>query len=418
MSDMRAAPMDSRHLSLDAVRGIAVMGILLMNIIAFAMPFQAYANPTAFGGSGPLDLAVWATNFVFADGKMRGLFSVLFGASTLLVVQRAEAKGESGGLTHYSRMTWLLLFGAIHAYAIWYGDILMLYAVIGMIAFFFRKLPAHKLASLGLTFILVQVVMMAALTYSIWRLREAAMAPDAAADIVSQWAEFGGMLGAPAPDELARNLAIYGGGYAGILAERLGPAFWEPITGNALAAPETLGLMLLGMAGLKSGFLTGHWDAALYARVARFGYLIGLPIQAALAVWLMASGFDAVTLFAADFTLQTLFNPLVTFAHAALIILWVKSAAGSALVARVAAAGRAAFTNYLGTSLLCTTIFYGYGFGLYGELGRAQIYLVVLGVWALILLWSKPWLDRFRYGPLEWLWRSLARRRLQPMRRT
>lgn len=411
------APMDSRFVSLDVVRGIAVMGILLMNIVAFSMPSSAYFTPLAYGGDSPVDIAVWATNFVLADGKMRGLFSVLFGASMLLVIQRAEAKDRSAALTHYSRMSWLLLFGAIHAYAIWYGDILMLYAVVGAVAFFFRRMETHKLVALGIILIAAQAILLAGLAGSIWMLREAALAPGADAELVRQWREIEAQFGALPPDKLAEELARYRGNYTTILAHRLGPGFWDPIQANLTAALDTLGLMLLGMAGLKSGFLTGEWDRARYARYARTGYLIGLPLLTGIALATMASGFDAVTIFTLDFAAQTAINPAVILAHAALILYWVKSSAGSALLARIGAAGRAAFTNYIGTSLVCTTLFYGYGFGLYGELSRAALYIVVPGVWAVILLWSKPWLDRFRYGPLEWLWRSLARREIQPLRK-
>ncbi|MBC2776939.1 DUF418 domain-containing protein [Parasphingopyxis marina] len=417
MTDTRSALIDSRHLSLDVIRGIAVMGILLMNIVAFAMPFQAYMNPLAYGDPGPADLAVWATNFVLADGKMRGLFSLLFGASMLLVVQRAEARGESPVLTHYQRMSWLLFFGVIHAYGIWFGDILMLYAVVGMIAFLFRNMETHKLLTLGLVLIGAQAALVGVATHSIWTLARAAAAPGAEADTIAAWTSIAEAIGPLPPVELARELALFQGGYLGILAERTGPDFWQPIAANGFAAPETLGLMLAGMAGLKSGFLTGEWRAAAYARIARIGYLIGLPLQIGLALLLMRAGFDPVAIFFYDSTLQVIANPPLIAAHAALILYWVKSAQESALMARIAAAGRAAFTNYLGTSLICTTIFYGYGLGLYGELGRAPLYLVVLGVWAAILLWSKPWLDHFRYGPLEWLWRSLARRQLQPIRK-
>jgi uncharacterized protein len=409
MTDARPAPPDSRHLSLDVIRGIAVMGILLMNIVAFAMPFQAYMNPLAYGDPGPADLAVWATNFVLADGKMRGLFSVLFGASMLLVAQRATAKGENSALAHYQRMTWLLFFGVIHAYGIWFGDILMLYAVVGMIAFLFRNMEAHKLLTLGLVLIGAQAALVGMTTHSIWMLAQAAAAPDASADTIATWTSIAEAIGPLPPGELARNLALFQGGYLGILTERTGPDFWQPIAANGFAAP--------GMAGLKSGFLTGEWSAAAYARIARIGYLIGLPVQIVLALLLMRTDFDPVAIFFYDSTLQVLANPSLIAAHAALILYWVKSAQGSALMTRFGAAGRAAFTNYLGTSLICTTIFYGYGFGLYGELSRASLYLVVLGVWAIMLLWSKPWLDRFRYGPLEWLWRSLARRQMQPMRK-
>jgi uncharacterized protein len=109
------------------------------------------------------------------------------------------------------------------------------------------------------------------------------------------------------------------------------------------------------------------------------------------------------------------FRPLMVVATAALIILL--SRRGGALVARIAAAGRTAFTNYLGTSILMTALFYGYGGGLYGSLSRAELWIPVLAMWALMLLWSKPWLDRFDYGPLEWLWRSLSRGAVQPMRK-
>lgn len=416
MASAEAAPMDSRFISLDVVRGFAVMGILLMNIVAFAMPFQAYSNPIAYGENNPVDIAAWAINFVLADGKMRGLFSLLFGASMLLVAQRAEASGRGPALTHFSRMTWLLFFGVIHAYAIWFGDILMLYAVIGMVAFFLRHWETHKLVALGIILMIAQAIFIGGIAYGLWALREAAAAPDATVEMIETWSKMVAAFGTPSPDELARNLALYRGGYLGLLEQRLGPDLMQPIIGNFLFSLATLGLMLLGMAGLKSGFLTGEWSREAYVNCMRYGYLIGLPIQMLLALLLMRNGFDTVSLFLFDITLQMVPDLLIILGHAALILYWVKTASGSAFMKRVAATGRAAFTNYLGTSLICTAIFYGYGFGLYGELNRATLYLVVLGVWALILLWSKPWLDHFRYGPLEWLWRSLARCELQPLR--
>ena len=143
----------TRHLTLDAIRGVAVMGILLMNVIAFTMPEQAYINPLAWGGTRAIDLGAWAVNFVLVDGKMRGLFSLLFGASMLLVADRAEAKGEDGASIHYRRMFWLLLFGLAHYYLIWFGDILVLYAVVGCIAFLFRHRAPMNLIKWGIIFI-------------------------------------------------------------------------------------------------------------------------------------------------------------------------------------------------------------------------------------------------------------------------
>ncbi|HWH23216.1 MAG TPA: DUF418 domain-containing protein, partial [Allosphingosinicella sp.] len=143
---MEAGP---RIASLDIIRGVAVMGILAMNIVAFAMPFAAYLNPRAFGMEGTADYLSWLFSFIFIDGKMRGLFSFLFGASMLLGIERAGAKGEDPRKVHFRRMIWLLVFGLIHLYLIWFGDILTGYALVGMIAWFFRKLPPGRLIAWG-----------------------------------------------------------------------------------------------------------------------------------------------------------------------------------------------------------------------------------------------------------------------------
>jgi len=173
--------------------------------------------------------------------------------------------------------------------------------------------------------------------------------------------------------------------------------------------------MLLGMAGLRSGFLTGAWDRRLYARIAWMGILAGGAAEAAIAGWTMHTGFSPLAVFADYMLVSSPFRLVMAGGYAALIILlgW---HTGS-IVRRIAAAGRAAFTNYLGTSLIASALFYGYGLGLYGRLDRVEAWLIAPVVWALMLAWSKPWLDRFRYGPFEWLWRSLARGAFQPMRR-
>ena len=134
-----------RHITLDALRGFAVMGILAMNIAAFNMPFMAYLSPAIYGGDSGADLVSWFVSYIVFDGKMRGLFSLLFGASMLLVAERAEAKGESANRVHYMRMFWLALFGLAHFFFIWFGDILFLYASVGSIAFLFRKWQPGRL---------------------------------------------------------------------------------------------------------------------------------------------------------------------------------------------------------------------------------------------------------------------------------
>ncbi len=404
-----------RIAALDIVRGVAVMGILAMNIVAFAMPFEAYMNPLAYGNEGKADLLSWFFSFIFIDGKMRGLFSFLFGASILLVIQRAEAAGQPSEKVHFRRMLWLLLFGLIHFYFIWFGDILALYAPMGMLAWFFHSNSARALVRWGAGLVLLQFLIFAAISVSFHVASAAAAAPGASEEAIATWAELKSQFAAPSPEDLAKDLATYGGGYAGIVGQRFSEFGVMPLTSILMFGAETLGYMLLGMAGLKSGFLSGAWPAAAYRRAATIGYGMGVPVYAALGWVLWSSRFKPILVLDISMTATTLVRPAMVVGTAALVILATRH--GGALTERIAAAGRAAFTNYLGTSILMTTFFYGYGFGLFGELTRVELWLVVLAMWALMLTWSKPWLERYRYGPLEWLWRTLARWEIQPMRR-
>lgn len=404
-----------RILTLDILRGVAVMGIFSVNIIAFAMPEQAYPNPQAYGLEGPKDLLLWALNFVVVDGKMRAMFSMLFGASLLLVVEKAEASGASPASIHYRRMFWLLIFGLVHYYLIWFGDILTLYAVVGAVAFLSRKRPARSLLAAALTFLLLDLVLLGSGAWFFGVQEAAAHAPGASAQAIADWAETSAEFQGPSGAALARDLALYRGGYGGILTHRLTVQAGGPLEQLIFAGMETLGYMLLGMAGLKSGFLTGEWKNGLYRRIALVGIGVGGLAYAILAWGDWRSGFAPLTVFRHFIVYSAPFRPLMMIGYAALIILLTRR--GGALTLRIAAAGRAAFTNYLGTSLVASTIFYGYGLGLYGQASRLEAWLLCPLLWAAMLLWSKPWLDRFQYGPLEWLWRSLTRLSPQPMRR-
>lgn len=404
-----------RIATLDGLRGAAVMGILLMNIVAFAMPEAAYFNPEAYGSPRPIDRWVWALNVVLVDGKMRGLFSLLFGASMLLVIGRAEATGENGARVHFRRMAWLLVFGLAHFYLIWWGDILFHYAVVGMVALAFAWHEPKALLRWGALFFLIQMLISAMLFAALASVRHEAGLPGADASALAAWQEIEEGFGRPGIRAIAQDLAIHRGGYADVLRYRLSELATNPLFYLLAGGAETLGLMLFGMAGLKSGFLTGAWPRARYARTALIAYALGVPPMALLTLGAIGSGYDALAIVGLMFAATPL-RPVIMLGHAALLLYWLTGRA-SALKDRTAAAGRMAFSNYLGTSIVMTTIFYGYGFSLYGDISRAELYLIVLAGWALMLGWSKPWLGRFRYGPLEWLWRSLARGSPQPMRR-
>ena len=409
------SPPSDRIATLDIVRGVAVMGILAMNIVAFAMPMSAYMNPLAFGSEAAIDYAAYAFNFVLIDGKMRGLFSFLFGASMLLVIDRAVAKGESAAGVHYRRMLVLLLFGAIHFYLIWFGDILFGYAMIGMVAYFFRKLSPRTLIFIGVALVLIEFLMMAGMAAQTRDLGQQVAAGGANAETLAQWQEMTAWVRVPTPIELNEQVGLILGPWSGVAHSQLTDHLLEPIFFSLMFGPETLAYMLFGMAALKSGYLTGQWTDQQYRRTALGGYAVSLPIYLLLIWAIFRDNFGVVALMSYSMAATVLVRPFMIVAVAALIILMTRR--GGWLTQRIAAAGRAAFTNYLGTSIIMTGIFYGWGLGLYGELTRAELWLVVIAMWAVMLAWSKPWLERFQYGPLEWLWRSLARGEIQPMRK-
>ncbi|MDQ3080498.1 MAG: DUF418 domain-containing protein [Pseudomonadota bacterium] len=406
-----------RIATLDIVRGIAVMGILTMNIAAFALPFPAYANPSAYGGDNGLDLASWAFNFLIFDGKMRGLFSILFGASTLLVIDRATTAGRGGAKAHYARMGALLLFGLIHFYFIWFGDILALYALSGMVLYWFRNKSPRALVRWAVAFLALSATLFGLVAMSGAMAGSSGAPPTASRELLESRRTIENEVGATSK-KIPADLKLYRSDYATIVDSRLNGRTLEPFMSFFSFGLETLGLMFVGMALFKSGFFTGEWQDARYRKWALRCVLIALPALALLAWWQVNSAFDSVRVFAAFIALSMPFDLMMAIAWAALIILWVRSGPMSALKTRIAAVGRMAFTNYLMTSIVMTTIFYGYGLGLFGEVGRAALWLFVLGMWGAMLLWSKPWLDRFQYGPLEWLWRSLSRAALQPMRQS
>ena len=416
MATLTADAGGDRIVTLDIVRGVAVMGILAMNIVAFAMPFPAYMNPLALGDIGQADFLSWSFSFIFVDGKMRGLFSFLFGASMLLVIDKASEGGQSPASLHYRRMAWLLVFGLVHLYLIWFADILVGYALVGMIAFLFRRLPTRALIGWGVALLAVQLLVMTGLAAGSLALSRAAAAPGADPAIVREWQAIASQFGALTPQAMADAMRVYGqSGYGTILADRVAETGWMPIKGLGIFGWETLAYFLFGMAAMRNGFLTGGWSRGAYRRTVLIGFGIGIPAYALLG-WIAArDGFSVPVVFGVVMGATVPFRPLMIVATAALVILLTQR--GGAIVDRIAAAGRAAFTNYLGTSLVMTTLFYGYGLGLYGTMGRAQLWIPVIAMWAVMLAWSKPWLDRFQYGPLEWLWRSLARGKLQPMRR-
>jgi uncharacterized protein len=311
-------------------------------------------------------------------------------------------------------MAVLLLFGLAHYYLLWWGDILANYALVGMIAYFFWRVQTKWLLIAAVAALLLQHVPSLVQTFEQVAEVEAGMAPDAPAELREKAQ---GMLSAPANFDqmIAEDKAAHASIPAHVAATLEGPAALRPFMSVPGYGLETLGLMLLGMAGLKSGFLTGGWSRRRYTWIA--GTFLGTD--------LLLHAYAAYLSLAADFAPQVYFpwtrsyvsplHPVGALGYAALIILIFSHR--SIIADRFAAVGRTAFTNYLGSTIVGTLLFYGTFGGLYGELSRSELWLIVPPVWALMLLWSKWWLDRFRYGPFEWAWRSLSRWSWEPMRK-
>ena len=405
----------ARIATLDAVRGFAVMGILLLNIVDFAMPGYAYVDPNYYGGATGANWWTWAINYVLFDGKMRGLFTMMFGASTVLIAEAALAKGESPARVHYARMASLFVIGMVHAYLIWAGDILVLYAICGAVIFALWRLRARALLAIGIALLVIKLALGMIGYVEVGRVETAAHAPGATPAQMHEWVETRDAI-APPPETAADDLKAYRGSWVEANRARMAFAWQMQTVINPISIPDTLALMAIGMALFRLGFFSGRWSRTSYRRVILFG-IAALPFYVPLVLWIEKTRFSPVTLLATEAIHLSILRPFVSLAWASAVILFLQSGTLTWLVRRLAATGRMAFSNYLGTSILCTLMFNGYGLGWFGDLARWQLYPVVIGVWALMLLWSKPWLDHFRYGPLEWVWRSLARWQRQPMRR-
>mgnify|MGYP003674159541 CR=1 FL=1 len=424
-----AAPVASeqRISSLDTLRGVAVLGILVMNIYAFAMPFAAYQNPLVMGGTEIYNLGTWFVTHFFFDQKFMSIFSMLFGAGIVLMMDRAEAKGAAFGPIFFRRQFWLLVLGMLHAYLIWFGDILFFYAAVGMLIFVFRRKSPRFLLTAGSTMLLIGIGLSVLSSAYVQDLRvradtlEARQLSGAVLDeselaTVEEWAEFRGFM-APGPEQIQKDVDTYRGSYPGIVTFRAP----EVLMFHLQALPFFIiwrvgGLMLVGMALMKLGILSAQRDFSVYRRMLLLGYGLGLPLAVFSAFNAYAHDFDGVYMFGIGQIPNYFGSLLVAIGHIAAVMLLVKAGAMRSVMARFSSVGQMALTNYLMHSIVMTTLFYGYGLGLYGEVPRlAQMGFVAVLI-GLQLVFSPWWLARYRFGPAEWLWRSMTYWQRQPMR--
>lgn len=418
-----------RLVSVDVLRGFALLGILVMNIVAFGLPDAAYSNPLLGGGFDGVDRTAWLLSYVFFNMKMMTLFSALFGAGLVLLAERVEGRGGSPAGVYYRRILWLLLIGLLHAYALWWGDILVTYAQCGLLLYLFRRRSARALVALGLGALLLAVPVGVGFSFVIEHLRGEGLAAEAALargqalgreqrEALEIWHDMRRDV-SPTAEDVAADAAAYRGSWWDVASRRAPKVLpMQTIAFVAFLVWRAGGTMLLGMGLMKLGVFSAGRSDRFYAAGVAAGYGLGLPL-AAFGAWVEeAHGFDLVHTLRWGGWPNYFGSLLVAAGHLGLVMLACRRGLFPALLRRLAAVGRMALSNYLAHTLICTTLFYGYGFGLFGRLSRAELLLVVAAIWAAQLLWSEPWLRAYRFGPAEWAWRSLTYRRLQPMRVT
>ena len=395
-----------RIASIDVMRGVALLGILAMNIQDFSMIGSAYLNPTTYGDLHGWNYAVWYGCFLFADLKFMSIFSMLFGAGVLLMTSRIEASGRRSGPIHYRRMGWLALFGCLHGYLLWPGDILFTYALSGMVAFLARKWKPRTLIVSGLLFVAVSPVLFTGswASFPYWPKKQAT-------DMEQQ-------MWAPTQAQVAKELATYRAGWLTEEKDRVVQNVGMQVQGNLfLAFWRAYGLMLAGMGLFKLGVFSAKAPARVYGWFMAIGLAVGLPVIAFGVHQEFAHQWAFRQTFFLDFQWNYWASLLMCLFWIGLVMLmcqkgWLRGAQRS-----LGAVGRMAFTNYLMDTIVCTFLFYGWGLGLFGKVSRVQQFEIVLVIWAAQLIVSPLWLARFQFGPFEWIWRSLTYWKAQPMRR-
>lgn len=400
--------------TLDFLRGIAVMGILAANIVAFGQPFSAYMYPSAWiGETGDPGGWMWIAQFVLIDGKMRAIFTLLFGAGLYLFMERAWARGQTRWLQAW-RLVLLLGFGLAHFFLLWQGDILALYGMCGLIALAMLKMSVKRQMGIGVTGYVFGAVLMLTIMAPMSFIADAPS--EANSDLAKLQEQF-----EQAKTEVFKQDAQVAalkneGSYGDLVSYRLAERTFDPFINAWLFVFECVPLMLIGAGLYRIGFFSGGVDPKDLKKWGWIGVVGGGLASLGLGLWTKSGGFTYYGTLATFMGWSPLPRLVAALGLAALMVAYSPAWTGW-FAERVRAAGRAAFTNYLGTSVVMMFVFHGWALGLFGELSRPQLYGVTLLACGLMLAWSQPWLARYRYGPLEWLWRCLTYRRFFPNKR-
>jgi len=393
----------ARIQSIDVLRGFALLGILVMNIQSFSMIDAAYFNPSAYGDLHGVNYVVWYAGHLVVDSKFMSIFSMLFGAGVILMTSRAEATGRSPRSIHYRRNAVLLAFGLAHGWLLWSGDILYSYAMCGFFVYLFRKLSPKSLIISALIFISIAsgLSVLSSMTSS----------PTEQSEMLSMFA--------PSAEEVTQNLSAYRGNWVDQFSYRIDDIIgMETVFFIFYIFWRVTGLMLLGMAFFKLHLFDATRSNRFYTVMGVIGLSIGLPIIAIEISIYVKQGWEVSALLSPASQLNYWGSIAVAVGLIGLVMRWCRSGIGGGLKRALASVGQTALTNYLMQTIICTFIFYGgWGLGYFGNVERWQQAVITVSIWVAQIVVSTIWMRYFRFGPFEWLWRTMTYGRLQPMRR-
>jgi len=398
--------LEKRIVSLDFLRGVALLGISLINIEVFSMISAARINPTAYGDLTGINKAVFIFSHIIADGKFIAIFSMLFGAGIVLFTNKLEKNGLKSSGIHYQRMFWLLVIGLLRAYVLWYGDILVTYGLLGMLVFLFRKKTASNLLIIGMVFFTIGSLpyLFIGVNLSGW--------PQQVTDmLMTNWL--------PSSESVTQEIAVYKGSWLQQMPVRAASAFFFQT--NLLlmyVGWQVFGFMLIGMSLFKWDVLSAQLSRVFYIKLSS----VGLSIGFVLTTIGMLKNFEADWSLEYAMFLGWQFNYwgslFLSVGYIALTMLIFIKIQNTFISKALSAVGRTAFSNYILQTIICTLIFYGHGLGLFGDLERYWQITIVFVTWIFQSLATVLWLKKFRFGPLEWLWRSLTYRKIQSMKQS
>lgn len=398
-----------------------------MNMITLALPGMTFLNPTLAGGFTGRNNAAWLLCYLLIDEKMMTIFSMLFGAGVVLMTDHVQNEKASPAAYFYRRTGILFLIGVAHSYLLWAGDILVIYSLCGMLVYPMRKFPPRFLLILGLLVILPSVWLAQSEAVFLEDSRDAALRvlsakqqgqlpSDTDLALSREWDAVHSAFH-PTAEALAENIEAYRhDSYWKLALDRAPNAFdvetrmfWQTFLWTVS------GRMLIGMGLMKLGVFSAQRSQKFYLALAVLGFGLGLPLVSVGAWRLIENNFDVVYVSGVGMAYNEFGSLLAGLGYVGTVVAIAKAGMMTGLTGRLAAVGRMALSNYLLQSVICTTLFNGYGFGLFGQFDRVQLLGFDLAVWAMQIWYSPLWLKHFRFGPVEWVWRSLTYGAAQPI---